>query len=386
VHLYSPTTSPRISSIDPISISFNGHTPGRGVPAVAALGTTDYLPQILDDLAITHEFYDASNLTESQWLLPLRYTVLLEPGTIPTLSTDLALMSQELESYVEQGGTLVLLGVSGDMSWLPWTIATGAGSGSTIVIEDSTHPLMSLPNELDSSIDYQGHFSYIPENMTVLATDGTNPVMVAGVVGTGKLALTTTHPVAASRNQTVENAAVWSGMPSLVLHEVSLNQLIIWEGDQVIITLEITTRSGAGVGQVNLQAWLNSTELTVSPAAAEVGIYTISLSEEWTRGRVGTFSLYLLGLRSGYDTLTLVLYDFMTIRSFPWQPIALVAGVVVVIVGGSVLLRRRRGDREFSKRTRTKGMTKEERRRQKEERRRRKKEDSKVDPREYFGV
>ncbi|MFW9967576.1 MAG: hypothetical protein ACFFEA_10525, partial [Candidatus Thorarchaeota archaeon] len=238
VHLYSPATSPRISAVDPNSIFLDGHLPGRGVPAVSALGTTDYLPQTLDGLAIDFDFYDASNLTDFEWLLFLRRTVLLEPGALLSLSSDLALISPELESYVLRGGTLVLLGVSGDLSWLPWTILTGTGDGSTIVIEDSTHPFMSMPNALSSSTDYQGHFSSIPENLTILATDGTNPVIIAGVVGAGKLALTTTHPVGPVRNQTVENAALWSNMPSLVLREARLNQIIIWEGDQVIITLE----------------------------------------------------------------------------------------------------------------------------------------------------
>ncbi|MHA1924564.1 MAG: hypothetical protein ACW974_01485, partial [Candidatus Thorarchaeota archaeon] len=332
VHLYSPTTSPRVSSVDPNSVSIEGHLPGRGVLAIAALGITDYLPQTLNGLAIGHDFYDASNLTEFQWLLPLRFAVLLEPGTFPSLASDLALMSQEIEDYVEHGGTLVLLGVSGDLSWLPWTISTGVGTGSTIVIEDSMHPFMTMPNTLGSSMDYQGHFNSVPENLTTLATDGTNPVIVAGVIGAGKLALTTTHPAGAARNQTIENAALWSNMPSLVLHDVRLNQLIIWEGDKVVITLEITTRSGVGVGQVSLQAWLNSTELTVVPSA-DPGVYSITLTEEWTRARVGTYSLYLNGVKSGYDSITTVLNGFMTVRAFPWMPIALVGGVVAAIVG-----------------------------------------------------
>ncbi|MFX0055263.1 MAG: hypothetical protein ACFFAX_06945 [Promethearchaeota archaeon] len=389
VHLYSPTSSPRISSVDPSSISLDGHQPGRGVPALAAFGTTDYLPQTLDDLSIDHDFYDDSNLTDSQWLLSLRFTVLVEPGSLPSLSTDLASMSQILERYVEEGGTLVIMGVSGDLSWLPWVLSTGTSSGSTIVIEDTTHPLMSMPNVLASAIDYQNHFTSFPENMTILATDGTNPVIIAGVVGSGKLAVTTTHPAGTARNQSVENAALWSSMPSLVLHDASLNQLIIWEGDRVIITLEITTRSGVGIGQVSLQSWLNSTEITVV-ASAESGLYTITLTEDWTRGRVGTYSLYLTGTKAGYDSLTVVLLSFMTIRPFPWEPLLLVGGVFAAIVGASIYTRRRRGDRVPKK---TKRMSKEERQREKEDRRRqkaererRKKEDAKVDPKEFFGV
>jgi hypothetical protein len=390
VHLYSPTSSPRIPSIDPSSVSLDGHQPSRGVPAVAALGTTEYLPQTLDGFSIAHDFYDESNLTDSQWLLSLRSTVLVEPGSLPSLSTDLTLMSQGLESYVAQGGTLVLMGVSGDLSWLPWSMSTGTSSGSTITIEESTHPLMSMPNVLASSVDYQDHFISIPENMTILATDGTNPVILAGVVGSGKLAVTTTHPAGTARNQTVENAALWSSMPSLVLHDAVLNQLIIWEGDRVTVTLEITTRSGTGIEQVSLQALLNSTEITVD-ASDEPGLYTMTLTEDWTRGRVGTYSLYLTGAKAGYDSLTIVLHDSMTIRAFPWEPLLLVGGVFAAIVGASVYTRRRRGDRGSPKRSRRvskeeRRREKEDRRRQKAERERRKKEDAKVDPKEFFGV
>ncbi|MFX1440064.1 MAG: hypothetical protein ACFFFD_07420 [Promethearchaeota archaeon] len=389
VHLYSPASSLRISSVDPGDISLDEHQPGRGVPAVAALGTTDYLPRTLDDFSIAHDFYDDSNITDSQWLLPLRSTVLVEPGSLPSLSTGLVPMTQDIKSYVELGGTLVLMGVSGDLSWLPWAVSTGTSSGSTIVIEDPNHPLMSMPNVLTSSIDYQDHFTSFPENMTVLATEGTNPVILAGVVGSGKLAVTTTRPTGTARNQTVVNAALWSSMPSLVLHAASLNQIIIWEGDRVIITLEITTRSGAGIGQVSLHSWLNSTEITVV-ASAEPGLYTMTLTEDWTRGRVGTYSLHLTGAKAGYDSLTVVLHGFMTIRAFPWELLLLVGGVFAAIVGASIYTRRKRGDRVSKK---TKRMSKEERRREKEESRRRKaerewrkKEDAKADPKEFFGV
>ncbi|MHA2140941.1 MAG: hypothetical protein ACXADC_03700 [Candidatus Thorarchaeota archaeon] len=377
VHLYSPSNTSRIPSIDSSTIALDGHSPGHGVPTVTALGSTNYLTQTLNLLAIEHEFYDDTNLTEFQWLLPLRETILLEPGALPALSPDLATMSQEFESYVEHGGTLVMLGVSGDLSWLPWSFEVALGAGSTIVIEDTTHPFMSSPNALGSSMDYQAHFTSIPENLTTLATDGSNPVIVAGLVGAGKLALTTTHPAGAVRNQTVENAALWSGMPSLKLHDARLNQIIIWEGDRVVITVELTTRSGTGVGQVSMQAWLNSTELTVVEST-EPGFYTITLTEEWTRGRVGTYSLLLNGLKSGYDTLTATIYDFITIRAFPWLPLVLVGGAVAAIAGGSVYMRRKRDDKEYSKKG-IKGKTKEERRRQK-------KEDAKVDPKEFFGV
>ncbi|MFW9845862.1 MAG: hypothetical protein ACFFD6_03885, partial [Candidatus Thorarchaeota archaeon] len=377
VHLYNPSSFSRIPTIDQTSTEFDGHAPGRGVPAVTAVGTSDYLPQTLSSLEIEHEFYDESNLTEFTWLLSLRETVIIEPGTLSSLSTELGPKSAELGEYVEEGGTFVLLGVTGDLSWLPWSTSYSAtGIGASISISDTNHPLMTYPNTVSSSVDYQGHFTSVPENLTVLATDGTYPVVIAGVIGAGKLAMTTTHPAGIARNNTVENAALWSSRPSLVLHDAQLNQVIIWEGDSVTITLGITTRSGAGVENVGLQAWLNSSELSVLETGA--GLYEITLTEEWTRGRIGSYTLTVVGVRNGYDTLTSVVYDFMTIRAFPWLPIVLVGGVMAAIIGGSVYMRRKRGNRVKPK-SHIKGKTRKERQRQREE-------DRKVDPKEFFGV
>lgn len=377
VHLYSPSTSPRVTAADPAASSYDGHVPGRGVPGVTGLGSSDYLPLTFMELGIEHDYYEASNFTLFERLLPLSRVVILEPGTLPTFSSLLSAATSQLDAFVRNGGTLVLMGVSGNLDWMPWHIEYQAtGIGSTIDMVDDGHPLVSSPNTLSENVDYQGHISTVWANLTILATDGTNAVMVAGVVGNGKLALTTTHPTAAERNATVENAALWNSMPSLVLKDITLNQQIIWEGDRVIVTLEVTDRVGVGIDLINLQAWINDTGVPVQEVGS--GVYTITLTEDWTRGRVGDFDLKLLAIKSGHDTLSLLLQDFMTIRSFPWIPVLLAGGVVSIIVIGSVIFRRRRGEDVVSWK-RNQGKSKEERQRQREE-------DERFDPKEYFGV
>jgi len=235
---------------------------------------------------------------------------------------------------------------------------------------------LSAPNTLSATVDYQGHLSSVWENLTVLATDGTNAVIAAGVVGKGKLALTTTHPTGTQRNATVENAVLWNTMPSLFLRDVILSQEIIWEGDSVVLTLEITNRVGVGVELVQMQAWFNETQVSVVEVGS--GTYTITLTEDWTRGRLGDFDLKLSGTKSGYDSLSIVLRDLVYIRAFPLVPILFVVGVVAVILGGSLYMRRRRGGSLTSWRQES-GKTKKERERQR-------RKDERFDPKEYFGV
>jgi hypothetical protein len=376
VHLYSPTTSPRLAAVNPATTSYDGRVPGKGVPGVVGLGSSDYLPMTFTTLAVEFEYYETSNLTYFDRLLPLRRVVIVEPGTLSTFSAQLA-ATGTLDSYVRNGGTLVLMGVSGDLSWLPWPTGYQAtGTGSSITIVDGGHPFVSSPNTLSETVDYQGHFSPVWENLTVLATDGTNPVMVAGVVGNGKLALTTTHPAGVERNATVENAVMWNTMPSLFLRDAILNQEIIWEGDRVVLTLEITNRVGVGVDQVQMQAWLNDTLVSIAEVGS--GTYTITLTEDWTRGRIGDFDLQLSGTKSGYDSLSLLLQDLIYIRAFPLVPLLIVCGVLAAILGGSLYMRRRRGESLTS--------WKQEPDKSKKERERRKTEDERFDPKDYFGV
>jgi hypothetical protein len=376
VHLYSPSTSPRLAAVDAGAASYDGHLPGNGVPEVAGLGSSDYLPTAFTTLGVEFEYYETSNLTYFDRLLPLRSVVIVEPGTLSTFSSQLA-ATGTLDSYVRNGGTLVLMGVSGDLDWLPWpTEYQATGTGSSITIVDAGHPFMSSPNTLGATVDYQGHLSSVWENLTVLATDGTNAVIAAGVVGKGKLALTTTHPTGAQRNATVENAVLWNTMPSLFLRDVMLSQEIIWEGDSVVLTLEITNRVGVGVELVQMQAWFNDTLVSVVEVGS--GTYTITLTGDWTSGRLGEFDLRLSGVKSGYDSLSIVLRDLIYIRPFPLVPLLIVGGVVAVILGGSLYMRRRRGGSLTSWRQEP-GKTKKERERQKQE-------DERFDPKEYFGI
>jgi len=383
IYLYEPSSSPHVPSADPLTSSFGGHTPGRGVAEVAALGTSGYLPDTLGGLGISHDYYSTSNYSSFELLLSMRHVVLVEPGSLSSLSSNLNAGSARLQSYVTDGGVFVVLGVTGDLSWLPWPVSyDSSGSGTSVTITDPAHPLLTVPNALSSTVDYQGHFSSAWSNLSILATDGTNPVIVAAALGTGKFALTTTTPGDAERNATIQNAVSWADAPSILLRNIQKNQQIIWEGDRVIITLQLTDQLGNGIAAADVLVTLNDTE--VAAVDDGEGIYIVILTEEWTTGKVGIHSLRIYARKAGYDTLSLTLADFMLVRSSPLLLILLGAGVVIGVVVLYYYRKYRRGDEIFPHRG--KGKSTRFKDKSKAEKQRQKKEDEEFDAAEFFGV
>jgi hypothetical protein len=381
VRLYEPSSSPHVASEDPLTSSYDLHVPGRGVTGIAALGVSSYLPDTLDSLGLSYDYYETSNYSTFSQLLSIRKVVLVEPNTMSTLGSILATSTNDLLNFVRNGGVLVLLGVSDNIDWLPWNVTyTSTGSGSSIAITDSQHPLVNTPNTLSTSVDYQGHFSSVSANLSILATDGSNPVIVAGAIGSGKLALTTTNPSGSERNSTIQNAVEWYDAPSVLLSSYSLSQQIIWAGDTVQIDLQFEDLVGTDITDADVTVWLNSSQIEAENIGS--GVFRVTLTGAWTGSNVGMFDLRIHASSAGYDTLSLTLEDFVLIRPFPWLIISILGGGVAVLIGGWIYVRRRRGnDMPWSR-----DKTPRESKMTKEERRKREKEDGKADVKDYFGV
>jgi hypothetical protein len=377
IKLLEPTSSPYIDPVDPLETGFGSHVPGHGIRWIAALGASSYLPSSLSSLGADFRYYEVANYTEFVQLLPLRKIVLIEPGTLSNLGVNLASTSTQLKSFIENGGVLVILGVTESIDWLPWPIIyQSVGSGTSITIEDSSHPLFSSPNMLNSTVDYAGHFSSVWANFSAIATDGLNPVVVAGVIGSGKLALTTTSPTGVEQVHTIENAISWAEYPSITLNEISLSQRIIWAGDQVTIRFRLTDLVGNGIESASLSVLINSSQTSTSDAGG--GYYTVTLDGVWTRNNIGDFDIHIVASKAGYDTLTLTLEQFILIRPFPILLIGIVGGGAAIIVGGWVYWKKRRGDSISWKR----GKSPQDKKKEAEQR----KKDSKSDVKEYFGI
>ncbi len=375
VRLYVPSANPHVAAVNPASVAFDGHTPGRGTSPVAALGQTAYLPAALSVLGISYDYYEPSNMSEFLTLLSLRSVTIVEPGTVSSFASELASSSEEIEDYVKSGGVLAILGIDDSLPWLPWPMVHSAsGSGSSVSITEASHPLLSSPNSISSAIDYNGHFVSVWSNLTILATDGSDPVLVAGLAGLGKVALSTLTPTGSLRDELVENIVSWMDVPSIYLRDIALNQVIIWAGDTVRITIELTDIVGNPIQSASVDFWLNASSVSVTEVGE--GIYSVILGGNWTQSNIGEFDIRIQASLAGFDTLSLVLEDFLTVRAVPWLIIAAVGGVLGVGIVGYLYLRRRRGDKVPWK----------DDRRSKEEREQQRKEDSKVDAKEFFGV
>ncbi|NHJ13221.1 MAG: hypothetical protein EAX95_06060 [Candidatus Thorarchaeota archaeon] len=377
VKLYIPDDDSRISALDPTTLILDGHTPAQGAPSVLALGATDYLTVPLVSLAADFEYYQVSNYSSFEIVFPLARTVLIEPATIQSFAPLLSSSTPSVSRYVKDGGALVIFGASGDMSWLPWPLVIdNSESGLSIDITDTGHPLVSNPNPMNETIGYQGYFSSYWRNFTVLVEGGGHPVLVAGVVDSGKAAITTTNPAGTARTDVVENAIRWGAAPSISLNSIQMNQYIIWEGDRVVLTLEITDRVGVGLPDVSLDVQIGNESVTVIPLG--LGLYTVTLTEDWTRGRVGTFDVVIYGQKNGYDTLSLVLVGFITIRPFPLAAIVILGGAAIITAVGYLCLKRRRGETVSWKGSKGK--------KSKQERDQQKQQDERFDPKDFFGV
>ncbi|MGQ4911659.1 MAG: hypothetical protein ACP6KW_05760 [Candidatus Thorarchaeota archaeon] len=376
VKLYDPSVDVHVPAVDPLSTSFGEHTPGLGVNPVAALGVTDYLPQSLQAIGAQFDYYQDTNFSEFVSLLSLRTVTIVEPGAVSVYASNLTAHSEEVRTFVESGGVLAVIGVDDDMAWLPWPVDyTSSGGGSSVTITDSQHPLLTNPNTLNSTMDYGGYFAQVWSNLTILATDGSHPVFAAGSAGCGKVAVTTINPTDGVRDPFIENLVSWSEVPSIRLRSISLSQQIIWAGDQLVITLELTDMVGNPIESASVSAFLNSSAVATTDLGD--GFYTITLDGQWTSANVGDFDLLVHASLAGYDTLTLYLENVFTVRPFPWVMLGVLGGGVAVAVGGYLYLKRRSGSRIL--RDDSSKMTKRERERQE-------KKDTKVDPKEYFGV
>ena len=330
--------------------------------------------------------------------MDLRRTVIVEPSTLGSLSTLLSQNADDLTTYVRSGGNLVFLGVTENLQWLPWSFTyNSTPSASSVIFLEPTHPLISTPNTLPSDLPFQGSFSDMWPNYTVLAESATgDPVFIASTVGSGKIALTTISPLAAQRDVIVENIVSWSVQPSISLRAATLNEVIIWAGDFVLVTLTLDDGRGHPITGATIRAMFNDTDVTPLIDEAEPGVYTITLSPDWTNQYIGIFCLRLYAAKNGYDTLTAVLPQFIFIRPSYWPAIGVTGAIFVAIIGVYVYRKRSRGEPIFTvpKLSRRKSrpiirptaktpLSKEEElRRQKE----REKKEREKDLKDFFGV
>ncbi len=370
VRLYETTASPHVAAVDPLSTEFGTHTPGRGIPEIAALGSSNDLPIALQELEIDYDFYTSGNYTEFMLLLDLRRILIIYPESDASLLSELESRIDSMKDYVASGGALTFFGVSETLDWLPWSASyQSSGPGSSVTILEPEHPLVTSPNPISESLTYQGTLDSLWSNFSVIASDGSGAVFVAGTYGNGKVALSTINVIGIQEELLLENVAGWIDAPSLYLLDVELSQIIIWGGDRVTITLTVVDQRGIGITGLAPTVYLNSTEFAVTEIGN--GLYRFIADETWTSNNAGWIELRVYATRTGYDPLNAVILDLMYIRLTPYLMIVIAVAAIVIIAGASFYIRRRGS----GSRSRTK-----------DEYKKQQSEDAKIDAKELFGV
>ncbi len=389
--LYNPSTHPRISAVNPSALDLSGHIPGRGVTSVAALGRSNYLPDGFASLSVEFDYYESANFSDFLKLLDLRKTVVIEPSALTYLSDDLVANAEPLSEFIYNGGVIVIVGASQDISWLPWDIKFQSEATSAFVLLDPGHPLVSIPNAISTSVNSNGHLVGVPSNMSVIAMDSGGPVIIASTYGNGKIAITTTVPTGSDRDAFLENIVSWNAQDSLVLWDAFKSQEIIWEGDRVWITFVITDIAGIPVSNVSISVSVNSTQLDAQEV--EAGHYHVLVDEAWTSANQGFHSIEITAMKTGYDSLSILLVDYLFIRISPLPMLAVGGGIIVVTIVAWQYRKRKYGDSKpstYKPKRSMKPETREERRRrkleEKERRRKREEEERRFDAKEFFGV
>lgn len=379
VQLYNPETFAHVTTSNPKIEQYGMHMPCRGVAPVAVLGLSTYYPNFLSTVSVDFDYYEPSNFSDFIQLLFLRETVFIEQDTLGLFLSSISPLESEFKSFVRGGGILAVLGVNDDTTWFPWPISfVNSGTGNSVTFNEINHPLLTIPNTMSTEVNYTGHFEGLWDNFTILATDDTNPVIVAATIGSGKMLFTSTHLSGLSRDAFIENILSWNTIPSILLKDISLSQRIIWAGDRVTISMDLSDLVGNSLEDIDLHVWLNESQVEVTEVGS--GLYTVSLAGNWTKNNLGFYDIRLHASEWGYDSLDIVIQQFILIRPFPWLFIGVLGGGVVVMVTGWVYLKRRRGE-SFSFRG-----DKEKQRKSKEERKRQEEEDGKFNPKEFFGV
>ncbi len=386
VRLFAPSTDPHVPAVDANTLDISGHRPGRGLPLVAAVADNTTLPTLLEGQSVDHITYTSSNISAlSPWMF-LHRAVIIEPDYSAALAGSLQAMSVSLHEYVRGGGALVVMGVTPESTWIPWPVSyDGSQTGEIISIDDPGHPLVSLPNSIPESTPYAGVLTGLWENFTVVAStsDGQGAVMVAGVMGHGKIALMTLRPTGDALAALAQNVATWYVRPSIFLSSLSLSEYIIWGGDRVSVLIHLLDGEGRGVTGASIRASINSSDVSAYVSETGDGYYQILLDEGWTTAHPGVLTIRIEASKEGYDTLTAIIPGFMYIRPSPWLAIGIVGAVFAGIMVLYVYRKRKRGERVLPSLRRGK---KSRHRPPREGKKRPEKAEKEEDLKEFFGV
>jgi len=322
-----------------------GHIPGYGLHEIAVISLNGYLLDDLDEVYPVGSFkiFNVSEVSINDIFeqIYLFKVIIFESGTLNVLSGDLEAYESVLESYIKDGGIVIVLGVENQtLEWLPLKIESSVSKhGSTIRLSSIYHPLLIAPNVLDENMEYYGIFVAFDPRYFILATDEEGqPVWLAASYYFGKITVLTMKPDINNDTALLQNLIAWKDIISLFIEEVHLSKSLVLEGEKVTLSLKLTDRYLHEISDADVKVYAGS--MTIEAASTGNGSYIATID---TSDLGGNIQIIVKVFREGYDPVSTVL----TLRVVTYIHLALAFLVLILFAAGFFVLRKRKRKKDL---------------------------------------
>ena len=326
-------------------LTVGGHLPGYGLHEIAVISLNGYLLDDLDEVYPVGSFkiFNVSEISINDVFeqIHLFKVIIFESGTLNVLSGDLEAYESVLESYIKDGGIVIILGVENQsLEWLPLKIESSVSKhGSTIRLSSIYHPLLVTPNILNENIEYYGVFVTFDPRYFILATDEEGqPVWLAASYYFGKITVLAMKPDINNNTALLQNLIAWKDIISLFIEEVHLSKSLVLEGEKVTLSLKLTDRYLHEISDADVKVYAGS--MTIEAASTGNGSYIATID---TSDLGGNIQIIVKVFREGYDPVSTVL----TLRVVTYIHLALAFLVLILFAAGFFVLRKRKRKKDL---------------------------------------
>jgi len=332
-------------------LTVSGHLPGYGLYEIAVISLNGYL---LDDLDEVYPVGSFTNFRDVKYFnvseasindifeqIYLFKVIIFESGTLNILSGDLDAYESVLESYIKDGGIVIVLGVENQsLEWLPLKIESSVSKhGSTIRSSSIYHPLLVAPNVLDENIEYYGVFAAFDPRYFILATNEEGqPVWLAASYYFGKITVLAMKPDINNDTALLQNLIAWKDVISLFIEEVHLSKSLVLEGEKVTLSLKLTDRYLHEISDADVKVYVGS--MPIEAASMGNGSYIATID---TSDLGGNIQIIVKVFREGYDPVSAVL----TLRVVTYIHLALAFLILIPFVAVIFVLRKRKRKKDL---------------------------------------
>nr|MDO8044061.1 hypothetical protein [Candidatus Baldrarchaeota archaeon] len=324
----------------------DGHIPGYGLHEIAVISLNGYLMDDLNKIYSVGSFkiFNISEISIDDIFerIYLFKAIIFESGTLNILSDDLEAYKSVLESYIKDGGIVIVLGVeSQSLEWLPLKIESSVSKhGSTIRLSSIYHPLLVTPNTLNENMKYYGIFVTFDPRYFILATNEEGrPVWLAASYYFGKVTVLTMKPDINNNTALIQNLIAWRTVLPLFIEDAHLSNSLVLEGKKVTLSLKLTDRYLREISDADVKIYIGSK--TIEAASMSNGSYTATID---TSDLGGNIQIIVKAFREGYDPVSAVL----TLRVITYIHLALTFTVLILFIVVIFVLRKRKRKRNLT--------------------------------------